>query len=418
MNTTTKTTALQQIQVRFVAQQEKYAVTDAPTLVPVNLKRYGLSEIVNHLLGTTDSPIPFAFFIQGKHLQSSLADYIQEHGLSTEHIVELQYTTTAKPPRELGTIPHDDWIAAIEVTKTHFLSGAYDGVVRIFNQSAEVIDQLTGHEGPVTAVHTVQHTNDNTMIYSGSHDQTILGWTSDGKAVFKCIGHEGSVTALASSQSNKILYSASWDGTVKAWRLSSNDDDDDEDDQAVSIANKRRKGALPVKTPFTSFIGHTGPVTTIVAGSSSSSLLYSAGWDHTLRTWDITANMCTQQINCGKSVNTMDYSGAAQLLATGHSDGLVRVWDARISNTSATAKLNLTTKQGWISSVSWSDTSAFLLACASYDGTIKVMDIRAQVPLYSIKETAAGKVLACQWRHGWLVSGGEDAALHIRSCTE
>jgi ribosome biogenesis protein YTM1 len=43
---------LQQVQVRFVTQQEKYVVTDAPTLVPVNLKRYGLSEIVNHLLGT------------------------------------------------------------------------------------------------------------------------------------------------------------------------------------------------------------------------------------------------------------------------------------------------------------------------------------------------------------------------------
>jgi ribosome biogenesis protein YTM1 len=42
----------QQVQVRFIAQQEQYIVTDAPMLIPVHLKRYGLSEIVNHLLGT------------------------------------------------------------------------------------------------------------------------------------------------------------------------------------------------------------------------------------------------------------------------------------------------------------------------------------------------------------------------------
>jgi hypothetical protein len=30
-----------------------------------------------------DTPTPFAFFIQNKHLQGSLADYLREHGLST-----------------------------------------------------------------------------------------------------------------------------------------------------------------------------------------------------------------------------------------------------------------------------------------------------------------------------------------------
>ncbi|KAI8048537.1 WD40-repeat-containing domain protein [Syncephalis plumigaleata] len=411
----------QQVQVRFIAQQEQYVVTDAPMLVPVHLKRYGLSEIVNHLLGTADTPTPFAFFIQNEHLQGSLADYLQEHGLSTEHIIDLHYTPTAKPPREVSTQSHDDWVAAIDITKSHFLSGSYDGIVRVFNHSNELVQQLTGHEGPVTAIHTVQSNND-TMIYSGSHDQTILGWTSNGQTTFKGVGHEGTITSLASNASGNVLYSASWDGTIKAWRCLA-DADNDNDDQSVSISNKRRKGNLPVKTPFTSFLGHTGPVTTLaVPNNATNEVIYSAGWDHTLRIWDITSTVCTQQINCGKSVNDIDFSSLARLLATSHSDGLVRVWDPRTSETT-TAKLNLTTKQGWISSLSWSDSSPFLLACAAYDATIKIMDIRSQVPLYSIKEgvNASGepaKILACQWRHGWLVSGGEDSKLHIRSCTE
>lgn len=40
-----------QIQVRFTTKQTKYAVTDTPIAVPITLRRYALSEIVNHLLG-------------------------------------------------------------------------------------------------------------------------------------------------------------------------------------------------------------------------------------------------------------------------------------------------------------------------------------------------------------------------------
>lgn len=44
--------AERQVQVRFVTKQAKYAVTDTPINVPVSLRRYALSEIVNHLLDT------------------------------------------------------------------------------------------------------------------------------------------------------------------------------------------------------------------------------------------------------------------------------------------------------------------------------------------------------------------------------
>ncbi|RKP27489.1 WD40-repeat-containing domain protein [Syncephalis pseudoplumigaleata] len=293
----------QQVQVRFIAEQEQYVVTDAPTLVPVHLKRYGLSEIVNHLLGTADAPVPFAFFIQGRHLRGSLADYLQEQGLSTEHVIELHYTPTAKPPRELSTLSHDDWVAAVDMTKTHFLSGAYDGVVRVFNHSNELVRQLTGHEGPVTAVHAVQTSG---RIHEGI-DAMNADVCAKGQPTFKGIGHEGTVTALASNAAGSMLYSASWDGTIKAWRCHSDDDDEGSDegeqDRSVAISSKRRKGNLPVKTASASFLGHTGAVTSISipeaassSAASSSNVLYSAGWDHTLRSWDIAAGMCTQQI--------------------------------------------------------------------------------------------------------------------------
>ena len=99
------TQVLPQIQVRFTTNQRQYIVTDSAILVPTNLRRYGLSEIINHLLGTgnqiiktfhqiylacivlidfiTEKPIPFDFMINGEFLRCSLDEYLKSAGLST-----------------------------------------------------------------------------------------------------------------------------------------------------------------------------------------------------------------------------------------------------------------------------------------------------------------------------------------------
>ena len=41
------------LQVKFKTQLAKYKVTEKPFQVPVNLNRRGLSQVINHLLGTS-----------------------------------------------------------------------------------------------------------------------------------------------------------------------------------------------------------------------------------------------------------------------------------------------------------------------------------------------------------------------------
>ena len=81
-----------QIQVRFKSRKEIHAVPETPILVPTRLRRYGLSEIINHLLGTGTSlinsskieqPIPFDFLIDGKFLKTSITSYLDAHSFST-----------------------------------------------------------------------------------------------------------------------------------------------------------------------------------------------------------------------------------------------------------------------------------------------------------------------------------------------
>mgnify|MGYP002384924660 CR=1 FL=1 len=44
---------ISQIQVKFVSVNGKHVVSDTPFSIPIRLRRYGLSEIINYLLNTT-----------------------------------------------------------------------------------------------------------------------------------------------------------------------------------------------------------------------------------------------------------------------------------------------------------------------------------------------------------------------------
>lgn len=99
----------EQVQVRFTTQQPEYAVNDAAILLPSNIKKEGLSEIVNSLLALgnkidlsksrsfffmdidllfyhVDVPIPFDFLIDGQLLRTSIVEYLNAARLSTVNI--------------------------------------------------------------------------------------------------------------------------------------------------------------------------------------------------------------------------------------------------------------------------------------------------------------------------------------------
>ena len=130
-----------QVKIRFFTREkdESLHVQDTPMYAPISLKRYGLSEIVNHLLGS-EKPVPFDFLIEGELLRTSLHDYLTKKGLSSEASLNVEYTRAILPPSYLNSFSNEDWVSSLDVGdgSKHIISGSYDGIVRTWDLSGNV----------------------------------------------------------------------------------------------------------------------------------------------------------------------------------------------------------------------------------------------------------------------------------------
>ncbi|KAI8149385.1 WD40-repeat-containing domain protein [Fennellomyces sp. T-0311] len=411
----------EQIQVRLVSRQEKYAVPDSAILVPTSFKRFGLSEIVNNLLGN-EKPIPFDFFLDGQILRTSLAQYLSEQRLSTENTLTIEYVESTLPPTPISAFEHDDWISSVKAHNGYdlFLTGSYDNMTRLWNTSGECIATFNGHTEPVKCV-AFGPSNDSTrVIFSGSLDSSLLAWTvcqklSQARELYECKGHKGAVESIAVDPRKDYIASASNDSTIKIWTTAEPEDDEEVSTSKLKRRKTEKKSDRKVKTNVSTLEGHVGAVNAVTFDGAESNIVYSGGWDHSIRSWDTEQQVNLVTKNCEKVVLDVDYSSRSRLIATGHADTVLRLWDPR-SEDGANVKLALRGHSGWVSSVSWSHVSEYLLCSGSYDATVRVWDIRSKGPLYTVNGGDASskeQIFSVDWDGQFLLSGGQDKKLRI-----
>jgi ribosome biogenesis protein YTM1 len=205
---------------------------------------------------------------------------------------------------------------------------------------------------------------------------------------------------------------------IKLWSTSMNDLMEQE---AAPVAEgKKRKvtktSSTPIKHSVLTLDGHVGTVSSVVYNSEKKNL-YSGGYDHSDRTWDLDSASNVSTMNCECVVLSVDYSPASQLLVSGHSDNFVRIWDPRAKD-GLVVKMKFAGHSNWVSAVSWCPSSMFMFASASYDGSVRVWDMRSSSCMYSLKTPSSAsveetpKLLAMDWSGELLSTGGEDGELY------
>lgn len=128
------------------------------------------------------------------------------------------------------------------------------------------------------------------------------------------------------------IASASADGFVKVWTTT--EPTEDEPVESDGLTNKKRKknetnDGRKIKTKAVSLEGHVGAINAVTFDKLDSNVVYTGGWDHSIRSWDVEQQVNLTTKNCEKVVLDVDYSSNAKLLATGHTDSLIRLWDPR-----------------------------------------------------------------------------------------
>ncbi|XP_020604826.1 ribosome biogenesis protein WDR12 homolog [Orbicella faveolata] len=417
------------VQARFTTQQKRYSVPETPFSVPVKLGSQELNELISSLLLSNESEVSesedenernfqFDFLIDGIYLQETLDKHMRLYNISTESVVEIEYLEKHPTPRPDNCLLHDDWISSIAVCKKCILSGSYDGNAYMWDFNGTCHLTFDGHTAPVKSVQWIDVDDDVGMFLTSSQDQSIRlsEWSRNkGKAecIHICKGHTQSVDTVAVDSSKTKFCSGSWDKTLKVWSAVADPlaSDEADDNEKVKKKQKTDKRKATTRTPLMTLSGHAEAVSSVLWMDQST--VCSAGWDHTIRIWDVQAGVNKQTLSGSKVFCDVSFSPHSRLLVSGSADRHVRLWDPRTTDGSI-VKTTLTSHQGWVSSVAWSPSSEFELISGSYDTTVKLWDTRSlSAPLFTMTQHQ-DKVMCVNWAlQTSMLSGGADNQLII-----
>ncbi|OAA40351.1 Ribosome biogenesis protein YTM1 [Metarhizium rileyi] len=458
-----------QVKVVFTTDEQDLQLPESKRqlLVPADIKRYGLSRILNsESMLATSSPIPLDFLANGTFLRTSIEDYLQSNGLSSEATLTLQYVRSLIPPVFQASFQHDDWVSDVDVlsatapagkhvdgiVKDRVASASYDGLVRVWNPSGETIaTSIAGRTGGHTSrVNAVRWLSDSKLASAGL-DRKIVIWdyseASDGfsgslKHNMELWGHEKNINAIDVNCATKRILTASSDGHVGLWTSSKRTAPQAEAESLPSFqSTKRAKLSAAATTaqrgPLAIMPMHDGQVTAAIFHPHDSTVAYSASQDHTVKTIDLTTQKEVSRLTTLNPIMCAAALPGKSLIAAGSSARHITLLDPRESAV-AMAAMTLRGHVNMVVSLSPSPDNEYSLVSGSHDSTCRVWDLRSvrsatsdegsgtvSEPVYTIgREWLTGKklppagdgakVLSVVWDKSWgIVSAGEDKKVQI-----
>ena len=274
----------------------------------------------------------------------------------------------------------------------------------------EVVGGGGGHVSAVKAVRVSRMgRGGGWQVLSGGKDHSVRLWEVKGEGeALHCVGvgrhHKGSVEAVewldgsggdgGGMGGGGRFVSGGWDQQILLWdatqqrRL-------DEGEALEEAAPSKRLRADPSSSPspsplslspLSSISAHSGCVTGL--SSPFPTAVYSASFDSSVRHFDLTESrqVAVWWVGGGKAVSGLDISADGRSAAIGCWDGAIRLLDLRTSASQLSIQSPLSTShRNVVSALSFSPSRGPQLISASYDGTCKVWDIRARIPLTTLQ---------------------------------
>jgi ribosome biogenesis protein len=442
----------EKIRVHFILDStvtdSSLCIPSVPIAVPSTLRRKGLSAIVNHLLerkaedestevsedDEEERKLPgivFDFMISGKLLRTGVETAARRFGLSLEESIEIIYFPAQQQPQAKGRSEKlPDWISCLSLSNNSLFSAGYDGVLRVhqLNDDFTTVTSLKVHTGPIKCMASCAVDNHETWIATGSIDHSL----KINKLVENVIhvhgtcqeGHTSTIGCVDLLGKDQCLISGDWDGKLCIWNTRNSESKSSLETTAKKSRSKSGESEVTQSVFFSSanIAAHNSNISG-VSWAHDGNHVVTGSWDHSVKVWNLESQDCLLTLNGARVVSCLDRNpNSMDVLATGHPDCTIRLWDIRTNEAAAETSLvsDSTLKpshKAWVSSVRWSPKNPFVLSSTSHDGTLKLWDIRSSLPLYTVRAHGVGEKSLCSV-HGddVIYSAGTDCSIKHYRC--
>ena len=190
------------------------------------------------------------------------------------------------------------------------MTASYDGNLRLFDYSQNLLQTVPVHSAAITSAVLVKKSGEDTrLVATASHDLTARLTEisispvdpSSSKTLASLNLHTGPLTSISANASGSQLLTSSTDGLIGLWDTTIPKSDEVPLDDTLSERKKRRKledgqeSRPKRKAPTSVLKSHTARVSKVIFSRDDKTAI-SAGFDSTVRTWDVENGVCTNTI--------------------------------------------------------------------------------------------------------------------------